>query len=607
MVNTETNYAPPGGSGLRIHPAFDLRVLYFGGYFYLCLDHRLIVRSVLSLASLLQRDRSLRLEPGQRVLVRGADGWSEARLSTADPEGYALSIGDGADVHVPMDQIFPDLSRSQIARLAPALGVSAQDLERSVKQLSYLTVANAPRARLSASTEFAGRLAKDVFPVVEGSTTIALDPAPATLRPPAFSLANDLIEADVSFDRVDRAKRGRDIVGGLTKFGAYEKPGAPVRLLVLSTREHARGMDQLVDRMNAGAVRYPGAQRTFGTRFEVIDHQITGGVAEYDDRIRAFVRGPHRAHGDIALVYLPKTGDSGDPSHPYFRTKARLVREGLASQMVDESTVLKPDWRDMNLALNVYAKAGKAPWVLDEAMPEVDLFIGLSSSAVRRGNRTVRMMGYVNVFDSYGRWRFYQGDSAAFNFDERLRHFAELVKNSLAAYRAENTADVNLVHIHLTKRFSDEERAVLAGAVRSSAPNASVVFVWVNPHHVLRLFDLTSGSDGRVRRATYLRDGTNRLYMATTGANVFGQQGMGTPIPLELNVWADPPSVLPDLRVIGQQILSLTRLNWASSRSFCQEPITTKYAGDIARLMTAFMEDPTFAVAPSLRGTPWFL
>ena len=42
------------------------------------------------------------------------------------------------------------------------------------------------------------------------------------------------------------------------------------------------------------------------------------------------------------------------------------------------------------------------------------------------------------------------------------------------------------VHIHLTKAFSNSERAVLASAVRSVVPDATVVFVWVNPHHALR-------------------------------------------------------------------------------------------------------------------------
>lgn len=44
-------------------------------------------------------------------------------------------------------------------------------------------------------------------------------------------------------------------------------------------------------------------------------------------------------------------------------------------------------------------------------MPGVDMFIGLSYSW--RGTKFKRMMSYVNVFDSYGRWRFYDGDTVS--------------------------------------------------------------------------------------------------------------------------------------------------------------------------------------------------
>src|SRR5205085_2930049 len=97
-----------------------------------------------------------------------------------------------------------------------------------------------------------------------------------------------------------------------------------------------------------------------------------------------------------------------------------------------------------------------------------------------------------------------------------------------------------------------------------------------------------------------------RFYLATTGSNIYNQRGMGTPIPLELTVWSDPEDSRPPVNEVGQQVLSLTRLNWASSKSFCHEPITTKYAGEIAKRMTAFMQDPSFSVNPCLRGTPWF-
>jgi hypothetical protein len=53
----------------------------------------------------------------------------------------------------------------------------------------------------------------------------------------------------------------------------------------------------------------------------------------------------------------------------------------------------------------------------------------------------------------------------------------------------------------------------------------------------------------------------------------------------------------------------LTKLNWASTDSLCGEPITTKYAGDIAYLTDAFLrqKEPGFKLHPVLERTPWFI
>jgi argonaute-like protein implicated in RNA metabolism and viral defense len=283
------------------------------------------------------------------------------------------------------------------------------------------------------------------------------------------------------------------------------------------------------------------------------------------------------------------------------------LKEGIASQMVDKQTVLNPDWRDLNLALNIYAKAGNTPWVLDEAIPEVDMFIGLSYSQRSVGGTVKRAMSYVNVFDSYGRWKFYEGDAKSFPFDDRLQHFENLVKDAVASYMSESTNPLKNIHIHYSKKFSWAERVALAKAIRKVASEAVVTFVSINTHHQLRLYDVAENGDGSISRAFYLYKDDQRLYLTTTGKNVFNSKGMGTPIPLELTVWSDPVEARPDLEIVAQQILSLTRLNWASSRSFCHEPITTKYAGDIAKKMSAFMDDPSFFINPKLRNTPWFL
>lgn len=608
VVKTDINYAPAAGKALKIYSAFRLQILYIGGYYYLCLDHQLIVRATLSLASLLKLDRSLRLDSEQRVLLKlETNEWEEGRLLSADSGSSQLSLTTGNEVRAANEFIYPELTHVQITKLAPALGVKPQELERSIKQYSFLTVDNAARARLDACNSFAAQLAEAVFPISEGDITLRIEPHAAVLRPPRFTVGKDLSEPKVSFDHVDRTKRSQEILKGLISFGAYDKPASQINLVLVTTPDSKVMMGKLVDRLNDGSLRYPGSDETFGSKMVVQGEPlIFRAVEEYESGLQEFVRTDARREANVALVYLPKDNNINDPRHPYYRVKALLLKEGLASQMVDRSTVYNPDWRDLNLALNTYAKAGHTPWVLDEAMPGVDMFIGLSSSSLRRGGQIVRMMGYVNVFDSYGRWRFYQGDTESFPFEERLKHYGELVKKSVAAYRAENGGTLNSVHMHLTKKFSRDERKVLASAVRVAAPGASVTFVSINPHHPLRLYDLAE-STGQISRSTYLCNDDGRLYLATTGSNIYNQRGMGTPIPLELTIWADPMEAMPPVNEIGQQVLSLTRLNWASSKSFCHEPITTKYAGEIAKKMTAFMQDQSFSVNPCLRGTPWFL
>ncbi len=597
---------PVDAKKLHIYSAFEVSVLDFSREYYLCLDHRLVERVALSLAAIAGQGVSMHYLPKQRVLYKLGDGWHEGRLLATTDGMTRIMVDDGSEIAVPSMQVSPRLSHTQIIQLAPAFGVTKDELERVLKQLALLTITNAPRVRLDAGTEFADKAAHAAFPIIAGSVVITLDAHPAALKPPAFDVGADLEEAAIALDHTDHSKRASNTRQGLLRFGAYSKPVADLRLVVLTTHARLTEMSGLVQHLNAGGSYYPGTLKVFGSRMAV-QHTITCvSVDAYEDELRRFVRSDARQDVDVALIYLPKGADTRDTERPYSKVKRLLMREGLVSQMVDERTIIDPQWSDLNLALNIYAKAGYVPWVLDEAMPNADLFIGLSSSKPVYASGSLRTMGYANVFDAYGRWRFYQGDTAAFLFDERLQHLGAIARDSVAAYQAQNGGHLTTVHIHLTKEFSKDERVVIAEAVRSVAPGAVVVFVHVNSYHPVRLYDL-SHEDGQVSRATYLRDGGTRLYLATTGTNAYKQKGLGTPNPLELTIWADPPDARPALSDIAQQVLSLTRLNWASTHSFCQEPITTKFAGAIAQFMSDFIGEPGFSVSTSLRAVPWFL
>jgi argonaute-like protein implicated in RNA metabolism and viral defense len=275
--------------------------------------------------------------------------------------------------------------------------------------------------------------------------------------------------------------------------------------------------------------------------------------------------------------------------------------------MVDAPTLENPDWKDLNLALNLAAKCGVRPWVLPNALPDADFFVGLSYTQNQRGPNE-RLMGYANVFNSFGHWEFYSANTNAFSFDERHRYLRELVERTLSRLTLPDTPHI---HFHFTKRFSRDDRGVLLEAARSVRPRGVYTFVWINVGHGLRLYDRRPDTDGSVARGNYVIGGPNQLYVSTTGFNPY-RKAMGTPIVLEVNVRTEYPAGsrghLPDLRASAVQILSLTKLNWASTDSLCAEPITTKYAGDIAYLTAAFLrQGGTFRLHPVLERTPWFI
>lgn len=148
-------------------------------------------------------------------------------------------------------------------------------------------------------------------------------------------------------------------------------------------------------------------------------------------------------------------------------------------------------------------------------------------------------------------------------------------------------------------------------AARKVIPEGTFTFVWVNSHHNVRFYDNRPETDGSLRRGSYVDVAKNKIYLSTTGYNAF-RQALGTPKPLEISKWVErpegSPEARPDLRVLAVQALSLTKLNWASTDSFCGEPITLKYAGNIAYLTSAFLrQSEPFNLHPVLEKTPWFI
>jgi argonaute-like protein implicated in RNA metabolism and viral defense len=369
----------------------------------------------------------------------------------------------------------------------------------------------------------------------------------------------------------------------------------------------------LIERLKAGKYRYSGSERTFGTRLSYSSIITVESPEDILAECRRLLDEHPTWIGNenldrLFLVHTPEEGYSRDDENsPYYRVKRFLLEQGFPCQMVDTPTLLDPDWKDLNLALNIVAKCGVTPWVLPDSIPDADFFIGLSYTQSRKRGRE-RLVGYATVFNQFGRWQFYLGNTDAFSYEERTRYFALLTEQTLERL---TLPDSPSIYLHYSARFSREDRKAILDAARSVRPGGTYSFVWINSHHNVRLYDGRAETDGSLSRGSYVITSPNQILVSTTGYNPY-RKVLGTPKPLEVTVWIERPEGVPrsdpDLKSLAVQILSLTKLNWASTDSLCGEPITTKYAGDIAYLTDAFLRQTgTFRLHPILESTPWFI
>lgn len=596
---------------VRFYPGYAFRLRGYGAGAYLCIDYELQVKNVASVAGL--RTILGPEELVERLCTFQWQGWHEGRIARLDDEQVVVSEEDtGLERTVPATEVIPFLPVRLIASIVQQR-CPRFDFHKVQRAHSLGSVPAAARIRAEKTLATASLVAETTFPLRLGISLIRLDPTPASLMrraDPRTALAViGLQEPKVVFN--DR-QQSADIRDGITRFGSYAHDPKQIELIPVCLDGSRTRMEALIERLKAGKFKYKGAERTFGVRFTYPSVVTVPDLSRMRaDCERLLTEHPEWC-GDESLrrIFLVESPEArfalDDEASPYYAVKRLMFERGVPCQMVDTPTLDNPDWKDLNLALNLAAKCGVRPWVLPNALPDADFFVGLSYTQSERGPNE-RLMGYANVFNSFGHWEFYSANTQAFKFEDRHLHLRELVRTALDRL---TLPDSPHIHFHYSKRFSHEDRAVLLDAARSVRPNGIYSFVWVNIGHGLRFYDRRPDTDGSLARGNYVIGGRNQVYVSTTGFNPY-RKTMGTPVVLEVNVRTERPDARPlppDLRAIAVQILSLTKLNWASTDSLCAEPVTTKYAGNIAYLTAAFLrQGGVFNLHRVLERTPWFI
>ena len=597
---------------LNIIPAYKLCIRTYYGRYYLVVDYVVQTQTTWRLPKVIDR---FGLEGAIDLNAYGVvDGrLLHGRITTID-DARASIYNFEEKFDLPINDVFPNLRHDQLTQVLNET-VPNFDYLKELKSASLFSVPSAARQRATLIGQTINLLANTVFPITIGSKMITLANEPLKLVREGDGKrawrVDQVAEPEVEFGH---KRATANIRNGITSFGAYKDSPKELEIVGVVQPGYEKCLRDLVARLQHGSFKFRGTERTFSTQIRLAQVNTAHDISVQEECRRLTLEYPNWS-GNIELnrlilVHTPEAEYSvDDVTSPYYQSKRVLLEAGIPCQMVDTSTLINPDYRDLNLALNIVAKSGVTPWVLPESIPDADFFLGLSYTA-NHTFKAGRVIGFANVFNHYGRWEFYSGGNEAVPYDQRAQHYEKLVENTL---RRLNLRDHPTIYFHYSAKFSRIDREAILRGARAVRPFGKYIFVWINTHHPVRLFDARAETDGSVARGRYTIGADNQIYLSTTGYNPY-RRVLGTPIALEVNFHVEnekdgTEQHYVDHQSIARQILSLTKLNWASTDSLCSEPITTKYAKNIAYLTAAFQRQNSgvFKLHHVLERTPWFI
>jgi hypothetical protein len=584
--------------------AFEFRV-YFNaeGRLFLIVDPCTIVTATASLAELWAMKVPLDLLKGFYVSyaqkVGQLAGYLTGTTLAGDGSGIVCSVRNGRTFQV--EQVagaaaWPEGKPELLQIFLDAIGVQTS-LVKLHQKLSFLHSNKPSLDRLDKTYRIVKYLAEKVFPLAVGNLVVKLEPEAAPIRGEGFLRGNSVAEPKLVFDRSNAASTGTTVYTALRNYGPYDKERPTIRVLLVGPKAMMASLKGLVDQLNKGNSMAPGGMKQFfWTGIETVaEIELESDECRvYEEKCAEFIkRSGSEAVADVAIVAIPKTSEFLFDT-PYYKAKAMFASIGLPTQMITPGTFGNLKWSFLNLATAIFAKAGGIPWVLEAGTVDFDLVVGLSvSNSVALHSRIgtqKKYMGYVNTFDEFGRWMFFEGTAAKpeGRRDERLGQIRHLLQEAIVKYQAEKNTLPKRISVHYYKRFSRREREAVLSVIAEKSPGTQVCLINLDDDHPMRLYD-KSQPDGSFPRGGYAELSDSDLLLCSTGFTTLSQKRMGTPKILHASIQQVPETFVTN-EVIARHLLGLTKLNYATLTPIVREPVSLLFSKAIARLASAMSD-----------------
>lgn len=285
--------------------------------------------------------------------------------------------------------------------------------------------------------------------------------------------------------------------------------------------------------------------------------------------------------------------------------KARLLKHQVITQIMQEETLdaclRTPDnpVRDKedpatiawNLTTSIFYKTRRRPWILAEARAGV-CYMGIvfKRLAKAQGNKNACCGAQMFLEDgtgmvfkgALGPWYSEHAGECHIDQGEAKRLLATALKSYADAHSGQPPREM---FVHGSARFDEHEWAGFSEA--AAEVNTSVVGIRIR--RVSGGLKLFTNSTGAVMRGTALLLSKSKAFLFTNGfvPRLNTYPGWDVPNPLDVEICNGEA----EMKVVLQDILRLSKLNYNSCKFSDGNPITLKFAGSIGDILTTMPPD----------------
>lgn len=270
---------------------------------------------------------------------------------------------------------------------------------------------------------------------------------------------------------------------------------------------------------------------------------------------------------------------------PYYYCKAKLLGRGIPTQEVQIKNVRKfNNYILNNIALNIYAKLGGTPWLIEkEEKIKYELIVGIGSTINKFGKP---ILGIAQIFDSNG--RYIVGDCVPLSsYDDYAEKLESYLTKSIQDILNNSSIDKNyefriIFNIFKSPSYKHEIKAITNTLRKFNDYSFKYCLAHIGYGHNFRLFN--GGGSEPNERGIFIPINN---YMALINFTTEGT------IPLQVVI--DKRSVInedilfSDLYYVSQQIFWFSFLSYKSMIP-AKKPVTLTYPTIMAKITEQLKE-----------------